>query len=165
MNEALELPLRDIHMPASVPLWPPASGWWILAGLIVLALAAAWLAYLRRRYMKLSAVRLAREELRGLADRYRDDRDPVTLARQLSILLRRVSISLFPRTDVASLTGDDWLRFLDGQVEDAPFSRGDGRILAEAPYRSRVTEGEVDGMLKSCREWIDAVGATRAGRK
>lgn len=165
MNEPLDLPLRDIHMPGALSAWPPAYGWWILAGFIILAAVAAWLVYLRRRHMRLSAIKLARDELHRLVDHYRDRKDPVSLSRQLSILLRRVSISLFPRVDVASLTGDEWLRFLDGQVADAPFSRGEGRVLAEAPYRSEVTDREVDLLLRHCRDWIDAVAGTRAGRK
>jgi hypothetical protein len=164
-DDPLNLPLRDIHLPEAVSLWPLAYGWWILAGLILAAALAAWLVYLRRQHMKLSATRLAREELLRLVDRYHDEKNPVTLSRQLSILLRRVSISLFPRVDVASLTGDAWLKFLDGQVDDAPFSRGEGRILTEAPYRSRVTNHEVDQLLRHCRDWIDAVAVSEAGRK
>ncbi len=36
-----QLPLRDIHLPGSIGWWPPAPGWWLLAGLLLAALVFA----------------------------------------------------------------------------------------------------------------------------
>ncbi|HAU18090.1 MAG TPA: DUF4381 domain-containing protein, partial [Marinobacter adhaerens] len=36
--------LRDIHLPETGGLWPPAPGWWVLAILLIAVLAAlVWL--------------------------------------------------------------------------------------------------------------------------
>ena len=57
------LPLRDIHLPDPVSLWPLASGWWIL--MIFFVIFFSLTIYLIRRYRnhKISAFYLAKEEL------------------------------------------------------------------------------------------------------
>lgn len=106
------LPLRDIHLPESVGWWPPAPGWWLLPVLILLALAAAWYARLLYRRRRYSAVNMAKRELVEIRSRYDMDRDAVYCVRAVSALLRRVSISIFPRAQSAGLTGGKWLEFL-----------------------------------------------------
>lgn len=159
MTDPSQLPLRDIHLPGQIPFWPPAPGWWILAALVLGSVIGGWLLYRRHAEMKRSATRLARIELQQIISRYESDRDALDLLRQLSVLLRRLSISLFPRTEVASLTGQAWLEFLDRQSRLEQFSTGTGRLLAEAPYRREVSSAEAEQVLGFCRQWIDAVAA------
>jgi hypothetical protein len=155
MNPA-ELPLRDIHVPPAPGWWPPAPGWWILAVLLLVAFAAFWL--WRRRHRKLSAADAARREiarLRSTAGQV----GPLQLAQELSVLLRRAAISLYPRTETASITGENWLRFLDRPLPDQPFTCGPGRLLAELPYRPGVSMEETAPLLDLCARWIDAASA------
>ena len=157
MTNPLELPLRDIHLPGAVSFWPPAPGWWILAALIITSTLIGWFLYQRNRRLKLSATRLAREELGKIIARYETDKDPLNLLMQLSILLRRLSISLFPRIEVASLTGQAWLEFLDRKAALNSFTNGEGKLLCEAPYRPAVTADEAALVLKHCQNWIENV--------
>ncbi|HMM26605.1 MAG TPA: DUF4381 domain-containing protein, partial [Pseudoxanthomonas mexicana] len=48
------LVLRDVHVPPAPSLWPPAPGWWLLAGVVVLMLLgiAAWRWHRRRRLQR-----------------------------------------------------------------------------------------------------------------
>jgi len=119
------LPLRDIHLPENIGWWPPAPGWWLLPVLAALALATAWYArrlHQRRRY---SVVNMAKRELAGIRSRYDIDRDAVHCVRAVSALLRRVSISLFPRAASAGLTGADWLAFLrSGNIQQETGKEG-----------------------------------------
>mgnify|MGYP001548978984 CR=1 FL=1 len=41
--------LKDIHEPAPPGLWPPAPGWWLLAAIVLGALVALLVEWLRRR--------------------------------------------------------------------------------------------------------------------
>ena len=159
---AEQLPLRDIHLPDPVSWWPPAPGWWWLGGLTLLLLLAAWLTVILR-----NRGRLRREALSALAEisqRHTGSGDGHELCQSLSTLLRRVSLSLYPRSQVASLTGQEWLEFLQGNLPDDPaqsFIRGPGRVLAEAPYNPGA-EVDAHRLLEICRRWITANTQQRA---
>jgi LPXTG-motif cell wall-anchored protein len=161
VTDPTQLPLRDIHLPEPVSWWPPAPGWWLLSGLLLLAIVSGWYWRRRRERLRWSAINLAREELTDIQQRFQTRNDTVECARRLSILLRRLSISLFPRNETAGLTGDKWLAFLDRPMAEKAFTEGRGRLLVEAPYRPAVEKAEVETLLSLCREWIDAVSQYR----
>ena len=119
------LPLREIHLPESVGWWPPAPGWWLLPVLLLLGLAVAWYARHLYRRRKFSAINMARRELAAIRSRYAADRDAGRCVRSVSGLLRRVSISVFPRAESAGLTGADWLAFLQpGNSQQVTVNKG-----------------------------------------
>ena len=132
------LQLRDIHLPAAPDFWPPAPGWWLLAGLSLILTATAGFVLWRR-------LRLHRQRQRILAmlDRLETgsagEATPELLA-QLSDLIRRLALARFPRHEIASLTGDDWLRFLDDSGGDGRFSSGPGQVLAQGPYMRELPD-------------------------
>lgn len=157
MTDPLQLPLRDIHMPPAISWWPPAAGWWGLACLLlsIILLSCWWIR--RRQLLKLSAVNLAKQELLRIREQYSTHQDQQWLLRELSVLLRRLSISEYPRLQSASLTGDEWLQFLDKPMQGSPFKTGVGRVLLDAPYRPQVEFQEIGPLFTLCEDWIDAV--------
>ena len=157
MTDPTQLRLRDIHLPEPVSWWPLAIGWWIVMALLLLIIGLSVWLYLRRRRRRLSAGYLARVELSKLRERYLQHEDVRLLASDISILLRRLSISAYPREESASLTGERWLQHLDRPLPENPFTSGAGRILIEAPYRRNVRIDEIDPLFKLCEDWIDAV--------
>ncbi len=157
MNDPLDLPLRDIHLPEAVATWPLAYGWWILLFVLISLLALMVFVYYRNKRNRYSAITLAKKELEQIQNDFSQDNNSEKLVRQVSILIRRLSISIFPRTDVAHLTGENWLKFLDQHVEGEPFSGGDGRILIDAPYRREFISEDVESVVRHCSQWIDAV--------
>lgn len=157
---ASKIPLRDIYLPDPVDWWPPAVGWWILCGLILLLVLVMikWIQY--RRRIKYSVATQAQHALQIIRDEYNNNNEGQYLVEEISALCRRVCISLFPREQTASLVGEEWLLFLDqcmvAENGDRPFSQGIGRVLLEAPYRYGI---EIDGylLLLLCEQWIPAV--------
>ena len=150
--DASSLPLRDIHLPAAINWWPPAPGWWILLSLFFV-LALALILFLRARRNK-PVTRLAQDQLQHLrSDTTLSDREKI---QALSVLLRRVSVSTFPRVDSAGLTGLEWLQFLDKILAEKSFSEGPGRVLLDGPYQ---TEAEIDlaPVYQVCEKWIAAL--------
>ena len=129
-----QIPIRDLHLPDAVGWWPLAPGWWILIGLAVAVLA--WLVVRAlRAYRSGAARRYALKSLQGIETRYGRGENAVMLGRELSELLRRAMLAYVPRRDVAGLTGEAWLAWLDTGLATPTFANGPGRALAELPYR------------------------------
>lgn len=149
MNE--QLPLQDIHLPEAISGWPPAIGWWILLLLALLACVAAY--YWYKKLTRKTPVKSARALLLNI--KQADNADELDTLKQLSALVRRVSISVNPRADVASLTGKQWLNYLDQSVEGTPFSTGVGQYLSDAQYRKNAPEGlDIDQLIELCERWL-----------
>jgi hypothetical protein len=152
MNDGL--PLRDIHLPEPVSWWPPAPGWWLLLALLFAAGLGAWLR--QRHHARHELRRQALEELERIENRFGRGDDELRILEELSALLRRTAIARYPREQVASLTGQRWLRFLDGVMGGDGFSRGPGRALADAPYRPSIAADNIPDLIDLCRRWLDA---------
>jgi hypothetical protein len=121
--------LRDIHLPAPVSWWPLAPGWWLLIAAAVL-LVAGLLWWWRRRHNN----RWRRQALQEI-NRLRASAAVQEGVIALSVLLRRVAVSKFPRHQVAALNGDAWLAFLDRTLGTGhEFMSDAGRMLSTAPY-------------------------------
>ena len=151
-----QIPIRDLHLPETIGWWPLAPGWWVL-----IALFAIWCSYkLYRAYRKWqwnAARRLALAELARVKSEFAGGSDAVTLAIQLSELTRRAMLAYAPRDEVASLTGERWLQWLDRGLEDRPFSQGSGRNLESLPYRNRenvADEVDVEGLIDAVQRRI-----------
>lgn len=163
-TDPMQIPLRDVHFPEAISWWPLAFGWWILVCLLIIFIVTGWLWYQRRQQKKYSALTLAKEELFLVQKNYVEHNDPKRLIIDLSVLIRRLSISIFPRVEAAGLTGEKWLDFLDDAMANNPFSTGAGRILMDGPYRPNVMPEEIEPLVKICDEWIDAVNTQSQGK-
>jgi hypothetical protein len=143
-----DLPLRDIHAPAPPGVWPPAPGWWVLAG-VGLVLLGFGLWWLYRRYRLARRRRRILDQLAGLPGRATG----ALLAAEVSALLKRVALARYPRTEVASLTGTPWLELLDRTGGGGRFVQGPGRVLAEGPY-APAPDFDADALLALAGDWI-----------
>src|SRR5687767_8986619 len=134
--------LADIHLPGEVPFWPPAPGWWMLAGVLLVSLALI----VRYFYLQGQTKRKMNSALYELDQVYRtwQEKSQVENARNqagldflygVNAILKRVALVYFPHTDVAKLTGAAWLRFLDAADFGTDFSEGTGKVLADGTYR------------------------------
>jgi len=148
-----QLPLKDIHLPDTISGWPPAIGWWLVA--ISIPLVLFFLYWLYKRLTRKTALKTAKKTLAMI--RHYGVKDNDKKLRELSVLIRRVAISTSPRAQVASLTGREWLAFLDQSVTGSPFSQGCGQLLAEAAYRKNTpTESEISQLISLCDDWLNA---------
>ena len=145
---AQQLQLRDIHMPADAPFWPPAPGWWLLLVLLAAAVAAAsW------RLSRLLRARRRRARITAELERLRGVRCGPELAASVSALLKRAALGRYPREQVAALTGRAWLDFLDRTGGDGAFSGAAGSILADGVYAPR-RDCDADALLDIAGRWL-----------
>ena len=164
------LPIRDIHLPDPVSWWPPAAGWWLLLVLIVSTVALIVWQIRRRQLFRLR--KTAMTELNALYRAYQKQYDAKRFARELSVLLRRVCISYFPDSDVAGLTGRQWLVFLDSKLSDKynkcgqKYSDGAATVLISAPYQDKLKNSDIDveTLYRLSVEWIDSLGPIQRSR-
>ncbi len=145
--------LRDIHQPGMIETWPPAPGWWILAGLALVALIAlvTWLFlhWRRNRYR-----REALKELAALEGHWQANGDDAAYLQALQKLLKRVALTAFPREQVASLTGEAWLQFLDNSTNSHDFSIGEAEALIDGNYRPDISI-DVPALQIIAARWIN----------
>ncbi len=159
--------LRDLALPAPVPWWPPAPGWWILAaGLLLAGLLLALRAAARYR-----ANAYRREALRDLDALERDIErdigrtDAARLAQRMAALLKRAALAAYPRSEVAGLSGAAWLAFLDRTARIDAFSKGPARRLPDLAYGT-AADGDADalrGTAAAARLWLRTHRAPESG--
>ena len=130
--QAQELVLRDVHVPATPSMWPPAPGWWLVA-IALLAIVAVICLLRARQQRKLRA----RQRLFDEACR---DLPASAQVAAMSELLRRAARQVDKHAD--RLQGEDWLRFLDGRA-GSDFSKGAGRLLLEGGFRRDVAGADL----------------------
>lgn len=152
-----DLPLRDIYLPDPISWWPLAPGWWgLLALFIVLILVLFWM--FSRNKNRSKNKQLGSIVKQKLAQLKQVDDDKV-FVEQLSVLLKGVAIERYG-ADVAGLSGDKWLRFLDAHWADnvmrddkQSFRNGAGQILVTAPYQKQVSIDR-QALLQLVTEWL-----------
>lgn len=121
--------------PPDISMLPATSGWiWVGIALTVglLFVAKKWIDHWRQNAYR-------RKALRILANA---ENDPAAIA----TLLRETALAGFPRADVASLIGHEWLSFLDKTAGEPLFTGNQaGRTLLQSPY----TDTPADSHLTS----------------
>lgn len=134
--------LHDIVQPAPIPWWPPAPGWSVL--LAVLLLVLAWRGW--RLWKRWQADRYRREALRLL-----EMAGDVTA---IAELLRRTALVIAPRQNVATMTGQRWVAWLQVcYLGDMPETVRD--LLISGVYGSATAEANELAILRDyASSWI-----------
>ncbi len=163
------LNLKDIHLPEPVSWWPPAPGWWLL--LVLLVLLFVVFVIVRKIHAGRQLKRDIRAEFESIKQHYRETQNKLALARALSVLLRRASITYYPQQNIAGLTGEDWLAFLDatGAGKNAGghrFQSDTGKVLLSAPYLpdDKTPDFDPQTLMALCESWLLASHKKSGGK-
>lgn len=127
--------------PPDISMAPATAGWiWLsVVTLIILGIVTSKLISRHRA----NAYRRSALSLLG-----QTSDDPIAIA----TLLRETALAAFPRNEVASLIGEDWLAFLDEAADKNLFVNSDsGKALIQSPYRNTPSSPE---LTSHAREWI-----------
>ena len=98
--------------------------------------------------------RFAIQTLAGVETAYLTHRNPVELAKQVSELLRRGMLAYAPRQEVAGLTGESWLEWLDQGLPVPYFHTDGGKSLLQLPYRDPggdFSDVDINALLAAVR--------------
>ena len=138
-------------MPAEAVAWWPVTGGWKVLGAL-LALLLAWRAY--RGYQRWRRNRYRRQalaHLSSLGELPAGERLP-----RLAALLKTTALAVYPRDEVAPLSGKAWLRWLEASTRTPVFSDSSGRLLCGAQYRADVPleMGALEQLNREIAAWI-----------
>jgi cbb3-type cytochrome oxidase subunit 3 len=149
--------LHDIVVPAPVSWAPQAPGWYVVFGLVLLGVG--WWIYRRlRRFRKNRYRRLALKELTVIERQLQQPERRAKALAEIPALLKWTALEAFPRSEVAALTGEQWLAFLDRNLGGKDFKEGPGRFLSELAYApaektARFSDESIRNLLQLIRRW------------
>jgi hypothetical protein len=134
--------LHDYYQPAP-PAWTPQTvGWYGL--FVTVLLSFLWLGI--RSTLSWFKNRYRREAVRGVA---------VAAPAQFSILLKRAALAAWPREEIASLSGEAWLDFLNRTGTSEPFRTSPGNQIEEiALNESPASEEDELALRRLAMKWI-----------
>jgi len=147
--------IDEIILPEAISWWPSAPGWKVL-GIIVFA----WLMLQVIRWAKYWwRNRYRREALRQLEQiQQRAGKQLQDVVAVLPHYIKVTALQAYPRQDVAGLSGNNWLAFLDAHYSGPSFSEGVGKKLlsvAYLPYEQwHLNDKESHALINMSRRWI-----------
>jgi len=137
--ELLDL-LKPIPEPEPISMVPQTQGWLWLTLAVAMLCAIILVAVVNHR--RASAYR--REALKELQSA---QGDPARIA----VILRRTALVAYPRRQVASLSGENWLEFLSDTCPGVSFTGEVGVALTEGPYKDLAVNTALE---QQCRQWV-----------
>lgn len=140
----------EVVSPGAISWWPQTTGWWWLGALVGGFAARAGWRFLRRwyrnRYRREAAAHLRR--LAGAAD------GDIAVA-DINRLLKLTALAAFSREQVARLSGEEWVEFLNRHCATPPFSPEQGHLLALGTYTGQPMAAEsARQLLAASLAWV-----------
>lgn len=119
---AQQLQLRDIHMPDAPSMWPLAPGWWVL---IIVTFIALYFLYKfwERQHKRKQLLASLQHQLSSIHDEFRLNKDKHKLAVAISDLLKRFFRYVLKDSPATSLTGQQWIDYLNSKADSDVFSK------------------------------------------
>ena len=137
--------LHDIVLAEAVSWWPLAPGWYLLiTAAILISLLIVWpILSIRSRN---SYRRKGLEELHEAAASGEYAKIPR--------LLRHVALSAYPRSSVASLSGSQWLEFLNSVAPGCIGEQEGNHLLAVAYAGKSLNSADGERLVVAAQNWI-----------
>jgi len=149
---------REVALPEPVGYAPQTVGWCILLGLVVVLAVYFFIRFCsyrrRNRYRRIALARLD-----AMEKAIQEPSAHAGMLVELPALIKRTALACFSREQVADLSGDAWLEFLDRTYGGKGFVEGPGRLLLLLAYQSsgeisNVPEKEAMAVISLTRIWI-----------
>ena len=146
--------IEEIPLPEQVSWWPETLGR-LIVGLLILGWllwrALVWTKnWQRDSYRRRALKRLDALDFEG------GEWDQATSC--LPVLLKSTALHAYPRAEVASLSGQQWLEFLRSQCDVPAISEETGCLLLQVAYQPRDGWGfdqhQAKALKPAVRSWI-----------
>jgi hypothetical protein len=142
----------EILPPAQVSWLPTTIGWRLvalIAGLLLIRWSwRRWQHWRRNRYR---AAAIA--ELNIILATSASQQEKLSA---LSRLLKATALQTYPRTEIAPLSGPEWISWLDARGGGSVFPRESSHLLAETVYQrqAQIDEGALTDLAAAAQRWI-----------
>lgn len=114
--------MQGLILPPPVSFWPATPAWFVLfAVLVALLLWIAW-----RGWRRWQAGAYRREALQAV--------QAVQQPAEIAAVLKRSALAVWPRAEVAALSGREWAAFLQRTAPGAKLDATAARRLADLAY-------------------------------
>ncbi|EAZ92317.1 DUF4381 domain-containing protein [Crocosphaera chwakensis] len=149
---------REISLPEPPRYFPQTIGWTILAKIIFI-LVIIWVIKFYQYWQKNRYRRAALKRLRQLEKALQTPETKVNALKELPILLKQTALAVYPRQQVASLTGQAWLTFLESTYSGNLLTPEQGKILTQLAYQSnqmisQLSSETVIDLFDFARHWL-----------
>lgn len=139
---------NEVVSPPAIDWLPQTLGWYVVAAILLIWLSRrAWYRlqhWYRNRYRA-----EARQKLGQLS--HSD-----ALVTEVNRLLKLTALAAFTRQQVASLSGQHWTSFLNGQCEQAPFDETLCQLLASGVYEGQAVDAAAaKRLLQASLNWVE----------
>ena len=146
----------EIVSPDSIDWLPQTAGWaWLGIALLVVTCRYGWRRarhWYRNRYRREAIARLQYLSAITTAE--------FSLA-ELNKLLKLTALAAFSREQVARLSGEEWIDFLNRHCPSPPFSPELQEVLVTGAYRNTAVDDRTrQHLLAACHTWICDHGNT-----
>ena len=142
--------IDEIVVPDPISLWPSTIGWKVL-GLALMIYALYKVTQAIRRWWRDRYRREALHQLSTLA--------PDAQLAALPFLLKATALQAYPREQVAALSGEQWLGFLDAHCAGVSFQQGIGKSLLVIDYlpheQWQLSQAQANELIGLSRRWIE----------
>lgn len=146
--------IEEVHLPASISWWPQTFAWKIL-GLLAIAGLSYWF-FVKAAYWWRNRYR--RQAIADLAALQKSGDSWQAAVAQLPILLKATALQAYPRDQVAQLSGQAWLAFLDAHYDGPRFCEATGSRLLQVAYQPsdqwQLSEIDSQTLLRMAQRWI-----------
>jgi hypothetical protein len=151
-----KLNLVDIAGLDKLSFWPLAIGWWIVIAVFFILIATVSFIYIRRK------LRMNTPRYRMLQELIELEKNltPATSQRaatELSSLIRRLALHFHPRSECASLKGEDWIAWLNKNDSKKFDWSGLSEVLLVAPFQETGSVVDVHLVQKAicaAKGWV-----------
>ncbi|GAB3091607.1 DUF4381 domain-containing protein [Aestuariicella hydrocarbonica] len=143
--------LRDIHLPTEVTQLPIAPGWWVLAGLILIALVVGYAAWRRHR----DAHQYRRAALQLLQQIDVNGENSSASLQAINAVLKRAALVAYPQTHIAGFYGEAWSQFLRQSAPDLVQPAQVPDLLSTGLYAAPAAQTEsLAILLDYAKDWL-----------
>ena len=145
--------IDEVFMPQAISMWPQTIAWKILLGLLLLILFG-WGVKLWRSWQHNQYRREAWSALDTIQSRINTGNDNAAVG--VAELIKAVALCSFPREQVAQLTGQQWLSFLNAHFPKKQFTSSEVLLTVAyvKPQHWQLSQQQLLTLVKEAKQWV-----------